>query len=250
MSAATLFPEVTRRAGEGAIEPFFQPVVRLEDETVSGFEALARWRTSAGEIARIDLFPAHAWTSEAMRIGRWATRAALARFAAWRGARSETLGINITGRDLSDGGADFVLEAVAEAGVAPSAVTVELTEHHWLSDISRAAEDLARLRGAGMRIALDDFGAGHASLSWLARLPADIVKLDQSFIRFVDRDTTERRIVRAVLDLCAELSIAAVGEGVESESQRDALRAMGCTYGQGRLWAMPLPAEEAFALAS
>lgn len=249
MSSAANFPELLRRAGEGRIEPFFQPIIRLCDETVTGFEALARWRKLDGHIAQVEMFPAHAWTDEAMHIGRAATMEAIAYFASARGDESKTLGLNMTARDLNEGGAAFLMRCIEDNALPPSIVTVELTEHHWLSDVARAAEDLAMLRAHGMRVALDDFGTGHASLAWLARLPVDIVKLDQGFTRRVDVDGAERVIARAVLEMCAELKIAVVAEGVETHAQRDWLQDKGCVYGQGQLWSMPLPARQAMTFA-
>jgi EAL domain-containing protein (putative c-di-GMP-specific phosphodiesterase class I) len=196
------------------------------------------------------IFPTGPWTDENAEIGRAVAAEAIDLFAAWRKKADLdlTLSVNIIGKDLMDGAAARLAAQAALAGVPPGGLVMELTEHHALADIARAADALASLRAKGVRIALDDFGTGHSSLAWLARLPVDAVKIDQSFVARIVDAGPERTIVIAVLALAREFGLSVIAEGVETDAQRSALAARGCEFGQGRLYAMPLPAEEAFAL--
>lgn len=245
------FPTLAAEAGPGRLEAFYQPFARLSDGAIVGMEALARWRRADGTIAEADTFlPKGPWTDENAEIGRAVAAEAIDAFAAWRKRTrlDATLAINIIGKDLMDGSAARLAAQAALSGVPPGGLVMELTEHHALADLTRAAEALASLRAKGVRIALDDFGTGHSSLAWLARLPVDAIKIDQSFVARMLDVGPERTIIAAVLSLAREFGLEAIAEGVETESQRSALAARGCTFGQGRLYAMPLPAEEAFAM--
>jgi EAL domain-containing protein (putative c-di-GMP-specific phosphodiesterase class I) len=248
------FPALSAQAGPGRLEPFFQPVARLADGALMGFEALARWRRADGSVAEASAFlPNGPCTHENAEIGRAVAAEAIGAFSAWRAAGGPegahaALAVNIIGADLFDGTAQRLAAQAALSGLASGALVMELTEHHALADLSRAAEALAGLRAKGVRIALDDFGTGHSSLAWLARLPVDAVKIDQSFVRAVAQEGPERIIVEAIISLARAFGLETIAEGVETEEQRAALAAWGCDYGQGRLYAMPLPAREAFAL--
>jgi len=243
------FPALVAAAGPGRLEPFFQPVMRLSDGALVGFEALARWRREDGGVADAAAFlPKGPWTAEDAEIGRTVARDAIEAFGAAPRPRGAHLAVNIIGRDLHDGAAAALAAHAEQNGVRPDELVLELTEHHALVDIGRAADELAALRDKGVRIALDDFGTGHSSLAWLARLPVDAVKLDQSFVANVTEPGVESLIIGAVLSLARALHLDVIAEGVEVEAQRAELVARGCEHGQGRLFAMPLPAAEAFAL--
>jgi EAL domain-containing protein (putative c-di-GMP-specific phosphodiesterase class I) len=170
--------------------------------------------------------------------------------AAWRRRPGEpiTLAVNIIGADLFDGTAQRLAAHAALSGLPRGSLVMELTEHHALNDLGGAAEALAGLRAKGVKIALDDFGTGHSSLAWLARLPVDAIKIDKDFVRRIGEQGAEHRIVRALLSLAREFGLETIAEGVETEADRAELVACGCDYGQGRLYAMPLPAREAFSL--
>ncbi|MBI1188491.1 MAG: EAL domain-containing protein [Alphaproteobacteria bacterium] len=243
------FPELAAAAGPGRLEPFLQPVARLSDGALVGFEALARWRRDDGVVeGAASFFPKGPWTDENAEVGRAVGAAAIETFAAWSRPRSAHLSINIIGRDLHDGAARKLADLAQARGVGPGELVMELTEHHALPDLSAAAAELGALRDRGVRIALDDFGTGHSSLTWLAQLPIDALKLDQSFVSRVAEPGVEAVVIASVLSLARALGLDVVAEGLETEAQRAALLARGCAYGQGRLFAMPLPAAEAFAL--
>jgi EAL domain-containing protein (putative c-di-GMP-specific phosphodiesterase class I) len=257
------FPALAAQAGPGRLEPYFQPVARLADGALVGFEALARWRRVDGSVAEASAFlPKGPWTDENAEIGRAVAAEAIDVFSVRaspamqgdepapeaRSERSLTLAVNIIGADLFDGTAQRLAAQASLSGMAPGALVMELTEHHALSDLNHAAEALAGLRARGVKIALDDFGTGHSSLAWLARLPVDAIKIDKDFVRRIGEGGSEYKIVAALLSLAREFGLQTIAEGVETEAERAALVACGCDHGQGRLYAMPLPAREAFAL--
>ncbi|MGE0044962.1 MAG: EAL domain-containing protein [Hyphomonadaceae bacterium] len=245
------FPALSEAAGPGRLEPFFQPVARLSDGALVGFEALARWRRADGSVAEASAFlPKGPWTDENAAIGRAVAAEAIDLFTTWRKRApiQASLSINIIGADLLDGTAQRLAAQAALSGLTPGALIMELTEHHSLGDLARAADALSSLRAKGVKIALDDFGTGHSSLKWLARLPVDAIKIDKSFTQRVVDQGPERTIIVAMLSLAREFGLETIAEGIETDAQRSALAARGCDYGQGHYYSVPLPAEEAFAL--
>jgi EAL domain-containing protein (putative c-di-GMP-specific phosphodiesterase class I) len=245
------FPALAKAAGPGRLEPFFQPIARLKDGEIVGMEALARWRRADGGVAEALVFPpGGTWSEENAQIGRATAAEAIDRFARWRQkhAVAASLAVNIIGADLLDGSAAKLVAQASLSGFPPGALVLELTEHHSLGDLGRAADMLASLRSRGARIALDDFGTGHSSLAWLARLPVDAIKIDRTFTARVVSAGPERTIIQALLSLAREFELETIAEGVETEAQRSALAARGCTFGQGRLYSMPLPETDAFAM--
>lgn len=247
----SLYPALAEAAGPGRLEPFFQPVARLTDGALVGFEALARWRRADGSVAEASAFlPKGPWTDENAEIGRAVAAEAIHLFTAWRKTTpaKASLSINIIGADLLDGTAQRLAAQAALSGLAPGALIMELTEHHSLGDLARAADALASLRAKGVKIALDDFGTGHSSLKWLARLPVDAIKIDRAFTSRIVDQGPERTIIIAIIALARAFGLETIAEGIETETQRSALAAHGCDFGQGHYYSVPLPAERAFAL--
>jgi EAL domain-containing protein (putative c-di-GMP-specific phosphodiesterase class I) len=236
----------------GVFEPAYQPIARLSDGALAGFEALARWRVDGETV----LDPSH-FLSAAIDHGRLGaisktvlTRAC-ADMAAWRGAGAQGLFLsaNVAGPDLEQ---DEIVESVATAlgavNLAPELLRLEVTETQILRDPVGAARRLGALRAMGVRIAFDDFGAGYSSLTWLMRLPVDTIKFDSSLIADIARDGPERKILRAMITLAHDLGLDTVGEGVEEDVQREILSDLGCDYAQGRLFSMPLDRRQAAVL--
>ncbi len=234
-------------AGPGRLEAHFQPIVRLDDGAIAGFEALARWRGENGVVMdAVDFLPAANWTNEHAAIGRDAALLALNAFARRSRGAALSLSLNIIDTDLFDGGAERLLDTAEKLGLAKGALLFELTEHHTLPDLERAAAALAALRQRGARIALDDFGAGHSSLAWLAHLPIDAIKIDRTLVACAG-EARGHTVLAFVLTLARDLGVATIAEGVETEAHARLLRELGCTMAQGRLFGMALPAEAAFA---
>jgi c-di-GMP-specific phosphodiesterase len=239
----------------GAFEPVFQPVVRLADGALAGFEALARWRQADDTLAHPALFLEAALEHDLLgAISRAILRAATASFARWRSdggdadADNVFISVNIAGRDLERGAvlAD-VREALARANLPAHALRIEVTEHQVLADPFAAAAVLKALRAMGVKVLLDDFGAGYSSLHWLMHLPADALKFDALLVRGVAEDGRETKILRAMTALAHDLGLATIAEGVETTAQRDALAALRCDFAQGFLYARGLTEADAAA---
>jgi EAL domain-containing protein (putative c-di-GMP-specific phosphodiesterase class I) len=180
-------------------------------------------------------------------VGELILRAAVAQARAWRdaGLAAGWLAVNLSAPQLRGGGLAGTVRAVlAEAGLAPGSLMVEVTEGVFLGrDAGLVAAELGELHAAGVAVALDDFGTGYASLAHLRRFPIDVLKVDRGFVRDVPDDPEGAAIVGAVIGLGHSLGMKVVAEGVEDEGQLAWLRLQGCDYAQGHLFAPALPAE-------
>jgi predicted signal transduction protein with EAL and GGDEF domain len=234
---------------EESVIPNYQPKIDLRTGEVAGFEALLRWRHPRFGI-QLPETVAEAFKDYelASRIGDLMQRKVLHDLRRWqdRGFIFGPVSLNAAPAEfLRDDYAERLLKIIADAGVSPRAVEVEVTEHVFFD---RAAEFVARalrvLNEAGVRIALDDFGTGYSSLSHLRDFPVDVVKIDHSFISKMIEEQEIAAIVSAVIDLARSLRIDVVAEGVETEAQRDMLALKGCSFGQGYLFGRAAEADE------
>jgi diguanylate cyclase (GGDEF)-like protein/PAS domain S-box-containing protein len=228
----------------------YQPVVRLDDGSISGVEALLRWRhPERGMIPPDQFIPLAEETGLIVPIGRWVLREGCRQARRMRDAlppdAALTMSINLSVKQLqhSDVIAD-VRDAVTEAGIDPSTLVLEITETVLMADTDLAVARLKELKALGVRIALDDFGTGYSSLSYLSRFPVDMLKMDRSFLR--DGATPEMsELTSAVLALGTTLSLRVVAEGIELSEQWTSLRDLGCEFGQGFFFAYPMDADAA-----
>jgi len=150
--------------------------------------------------------------------------------------------VNLSARQFREGGLVETVERVlAETGLPPDGLELEITETAFMHDTTRAAEILGRFRAMGIRIALDDFGTGYSSLSYLKRFPIDVLKIDYSFVKNIFVNAEDAAIVKAIIAMAHSLNLKTVAEGVETEEQRVFLREQGCDEVQGYLAGMPLP---------
>jgi EAL domain-containing protein (putative c-di-GMP-specific phosphodiesterase class I) len=172
-------------------------------------------------------------------------RAACQAAAGWS-AHHPTVGplrvsVNVSGRQLEDPGlVDDVAQALADAKLDPSRLVIEITETALMHNVQTALAQLQALKALGVRLAVDDFGTGYSSLSYLRQFPVDIVKIDKSFIDGVTCGGDDATFLEAILRLGEALNLGTVAEGIETEDQADALRRVGCQFGQGYLFARPL----------
>jgi EAL domain-containing protein (putative c-di-GMP-specific phosphodiesterase class I) len=185
-----------------------------------------------------------------LELGRWVLREACATAARWhrdhRRAGALSMAVNVSGSQL--GGAEFtavVAEVLAESGLLPGALVLELTETALVHDPVRAARHLQSLRDLGVRLAIDDFGTGYSSLSYLRQFPVDILKVDRTFVAMITEHEAVPPIVRGLIDLARTLSLELVAEGVETEVQHERLCPERCELAEGYLYAEPLDADEA-----
>jgi diguanylate cyclase (GGDEF)-like protein/PAS domain S-box-containing protein len=228
----------------------YQPVVRIQDGSISGVEALLRWRhPERGMIPPDQFIPLAEETGLIIPIGRWVLREGCRHARRMRDALPAgadlTMSINLSVKQLqhSDVIAD-VRDAVEEAGIDPSALTLEITETVLMADTELAVTRLEELKALGVNLALDDFGTGYSSLSYLSRFPVDILKMDRSFLREGATPETSG-LASAVLALGSTLNLDVVAEGIEQPDQWASLRELGCEFGQGFFFARPMDAEAA-----
>lgn len=228
--------------GEFAIE--YQPLVDLRTSRVTGMEALVRWWRD-GVLVPPESFIGHAEESGLIvPIGEWVLREACRQMAGWRGSDWQVgLCVNLSPRQLSEPGfVETVADALAHSGLAPGALTLEVTEDVLVDDAQGTIRALWKLRRLGVRLAIDDFGTGYASLAYLRRLPADTLKIDPSFVSGLGNDEVLTLLTRTVVRLGRDLGLLVVAEGIERPEQLEMLREMDCPRGQGYLVARPMAA--------
>ncbi|MDD5296935.1 MAG: bifunctional diguanylate cyclase/phosphodiesterase [Rhodocyclaceae bacterium] len=231
---------------------FLQPIVNLLERRLVGAEALLRWQHKERGMVPPDAFiPVAEETGFIREIGLWVLEAACQQLALWQGEGQEYyLSINISGRQVPDGLTPaMLLDATRRHGIVPERLVLEITEGVLINDMVKAQSWLAEVHEKGFRIYLDDFGTGYSSLSYLKRFPVDTVKVDQSFVRDMSDDSSDRKLVEAVVAMAHSLDMQVVAEGVENATQARLLRDMGCCHAQGYYFSRPVPAQDFAAVA-
>jgi diguanylate cyclase (GGDEF)-like protein/PAS domain S-box-containing protein len=235
--------ELAEAVEQGEFRLHYQPIVALPTEEVSGYEALLRWRhPELGELPPLDFIPLAEESGLIVPIGRWVLQEACmhaARLSAAAGRELE-ISVNVSARQLQH--PDFVghVEAALERANLPArCLVLEITESVLIETGDAAETRLATLKERGVEIALDDFGTGYGSLSYLQRLPVDIVKIDRSFTANVDTDAQGEALLQAIVGLGNALGARLVAEGIERQAQSDVLHGLGCHSGQGFHYGRP-----------
>jgi diguanylate cyclase (GGDEF)-like protein len=228
----------------GEFELYYQPLVNLERNEVSGCEALIRWRhPEKGMISPADFIPLAEENGFIVPLGEWAIREASRTATIW--PEHIKIAVNLSPVQFkSPGLVQAVLGALATSGLQPRRLELEITERVLLDDNAATLATLHHLRALGVRVVMDDFGTGYSSLSYLQSFPFDKIKIDRSFIKEVADRKSAVDIVRAMAALASGLGMATTAEGVETKEQLDAVKAEGCTEMQGFLFSRPLPAQE------
>jgi EAL domain-containing protein (putative c-di-GMP-specific phosphodiesterase class I) len=227
----------------------FQPIVRLEDGAPVAVEALVRWQPEGHSLHMpAEFINLAEETGEIVSIGRWVVAEACRQARTWRdrlGLPELRLHVNLSARQFRDPGLVPLIEtALAEAGLEPAALTVEVTESTLLTHGDETRARIAELRRLGVRIAVDDFGTGYASLSWLHTFEVDELKIDRIFVP-ADGGVGEAEIVsEAIVELGRALGLEMIAEGIETESQAAWFQGLGCRLGQGYRYARPMPAAD------
>jgi diguanylate cyclase (GGDEF)-like protein len=238
--------ELRRALDAGELQVYFQPKVGLRDRRVVGVECLARWDHPVhGSVSPEDFVAVAEHTGQVGRLTEVVLREGLRRARDWADAgRPLSVAVNVSARTLVDPGFPaLVAQLLDEYVVAPERLTLEIKEDGIVGDGSRPLPNLRRLRDLGVRLSVDDFGAGSSSLAYLRRLPLHEVKVDRVFVQGMATDPGELAIVRVVTDLSRHFGLSVVAEGVESELTLGMLDEIGCDFGQGFLFSRPLPYE-------
>ena len=230
-------------------ELHYQPIVLLKSRRCVGFESLARWTRNGEPVSPAVFIPIAEELGIIDQLGNWALNAACATFADWKrrfpASGLDYITVNVSSRQLMQKNFLWIVEkAVAESGLEPCDLRLEITETALMDNPGEAAKLLSELREFGAKIYLDDFGCGYSSLSHLATLPVDALKIDRSFVKNLlqpDRPA----IVESILALARTLNTRVVAEGVEHGQQAKELERLGCTHAQGFLFSRPLPVADA-----
>ena len=237
-------PALLEAAIEGdEIVCLFQPKVTLRERRLVGLEVLTRWRSPVLGLVRPDQFiPLAERAGLIDRLTRRMMTQALALFRPWRAERPDlTLAINLSPVSLTDLSLpERICAVLADSGVPAAALVLEVTEGAVMGDHVAAADILTRLRIRGVKLSIDDFGTGHSSLLSLLHLPFSELKIDQRFVATCPNDPEAPKIIRAIVSLARELGLQLVAEGIETEPVAELLTRLGCTVGQGYLFAPPL----------
>jgi diguanylate cyclase (GGDEF)-like protein/PAS domain S-box-containing protein len=223
----------------------YQPIVDLTTHRVCGYEALVRWQhPERGLVSPAQFITLAEDSGLIVPIGRWILREATRQAAVWQepDGNGPRMSVNVSVRQFQHPGlVDHVTEALHASGLAPSNLTLEITESLFAQDTAATTHKLTQLKALGVQLALDDFGTGYSSLSYLRRFPIDILKIDKSFVDGVATNPEDRAVIGAIVQLGHTLHLALVAEGIETAEELAALEALGVHYGQGYHLGRPAP---------
>lgn len=251
LSQLALEADLRGAVARGEMTPYYQPVVRLSDGKLTGFEALCRWRhPRRGIIPPDEFLPLCEELGLMDELGAHMIRTSARQLAAWRASHSAagdlTVSVNLsTGEIHRPALIDDVTGLIAKHRLPPGSLKLEITESDIMRDPEGAAKVLRALRAGGAGLALDDFGTGFSSLSYLTRLPFDTLKIDRYFVRTMATNEGSAKIVKSVVKLGQDLNLEVVAEGVENAQMARQLMELGCDYGQGYGYAPALSPQEA-----
>ncbi|MFN8078837.1 MAG: EAL domain-containing protein [Kineosporiaceae bacterium] len=243
-----LFADLVGALDRNEMDVLYQPLVDLETGTLYGVEALLRWEhPTRGLISPAVFVPLAEATGLIGRIGGWVLERSCTQLATWQRDFPDgfplTVEVNLATEQLADPGLVAQVLATAQStGIDTTALVLEITESSLVGDIDTALSRLGQLSALGVKIALDDFGTGYSSLTYLRRLPATILKIDQSFVQ--DETDQGQALLRSIVALGAGQGLQIICEGIERTDQAEQLRTFGCHLGQGHLWAPALPADQ------
>jgi diguanylate cyclase (GGDEF)-like protein/PAS domain S-box-containing protein len=250
VDALSIEQELQHGLDRGELRLFYQPLVSLESGEMVGAEALIRWEhPERGLLAPDRFLPVAEESGLIVEVGAWAVGEACRRLRDWDrlsgGPSAFALAVNLSARELTHPDVvSTVLNAVRRSALEPSRLTIEVTESTAMADRDSGFRALRELSGAGVRIAIDDFGTGYSSLDHLREMPADILKIDRSFVSGMTANSPDSALVAAAIAMGRALEMEIIAEGIETSEQVADLRELGCAFGQGFLFARPLPPEE------
>lgn len=230
----------------GEFHLHYQPQVDLATGKLCGVETLIRWnRPGKGAVSPGEFIPVAEETGQIIAIGEWVLRTACAQMVEWRkgGLADVTLAVNLSMRQLRQPLlVELVKQVLAQTGLAPRHLELEITEGIMMGDNQIAMRFLGEMDNLGVHLSIDDFGTGFSSLNYLKKLPVDKLKIDQSFVRDIETDESDAAIIRSIISLGHRLNLRVIAEGVETQEQLDFLRIRGCDEMQGYFYARPMSA--------
>ena len=228
---------------------FYQPIVRVEDGSIAGFEALLRWQSlSLGPVSPLEFIPIAEDTGLIVDIGRWVLQEVCAQAVRWERELEISPGIvsvNLSPRQMAHAElVPTVARVLEETGLDPARLGLEITENVLITEADSPWNTLDSLKRLGVKLMLDDFGTGYSSLAYLKRFPVDTLKIDRTFVDGLGEEAEDTAIVEAVIGMAKTLELGVVAEGVETLAQAEHLRSLGCDRAQGYYFGRPRPAAE------
>ncbi|OIO61200.1 MAG: hypothetical protein AUJ55_00915 [Proteobacteria bacterium CG1_02_64_396] len=251
MRRLSLENKLRRALEKEAFEVYYQPQIDLKSGRIVGAEALLRWTCEGSPIPPSRFIPIAEETGLINPLGEWVLRNVCRQGQIWRseGLEPILLAVNLSPRQFTQSDLFERVEAIlAESGLPPHWLEIELTESALMSEGGNPAHLLDRLKSLGLHLSLDDFGTGYSSLSYLRRFPLDSIKIDRSLVRDIPHHADDLEIVSAIIGLAHNLGLTVVGEGIETREQLETLRGKGCDRCQGYLFSKAVPAQEFAAL--
>ena len=238
------------------LELFYQPIVRLEDASLCGFEALVRWNhPRRGMLWPSEFISIAESTGLIIPMSTQLLQKSCSQLAKWEerfpGRDPLMMSVNLSVTSFADLAlVDQVNSIIAETGIRPSSLKLEITESAVMGNAEGAIAMLNRIKETGVSLSIDDFGTGYSSLSYLHKFPLDYLKIDRSFVTMMADGSENEEIVRTIVALAKALKLAIIAEGVETREQFHKLRGLGCEFGQGYLFSRPLPVDQIDAILS
>lgn len=238
---------------KGHVSLHYQPIINLKEGSIIGFEPLMRWEDPEKGMIPPNIFiPIAEESGLIVEASKWALKEAcmaLKRLEQKTGREGLYMSVNFSSRDfVSEGFVNTIYEIISKSDISPSQIRLEITERLLMQQPDNAKETLNLCRDAGMHIAIDDFGTGYSSLSYLHYFPIDTLKIDQSFIRDMNKNENSMELVKSIIALGQNLKMDIVAEGVEEESDAKILHDLGCNMAQGYFFAKPMPEREVVTL--
>lgn len=247
-SQLSLENDLRKAIDNGELTLHFQPQVELVTRRIRGVEALVRWpHPVRGMISPVDFIPLAEECGLIVQLGAWVLHAACRQLREWEtsGFAPMRMSINVSAAQFhQEGFVPILKSALEDSGVNPALIELELTESLLMRSVDTVVETLQEIKSLGVSLAIDDFGTGFSSLNYLRRFPINRLKIDQSFIRDIERTPANESITRAIVALAESLSLEIVAEGIEKIAEKTLLENLGCTEGQGYLFTKPLSAAE------
>jgi EAL domain-containing protein (putative c-di-GMP-specific phosphodiesterase class I) len=247
--------EIQSALESGQFELYYQPIVHLASSRIAGFESLIRWNhPRRGLVPPAEFISLAEMNGLIVPMGEWILNEATRTLEHFDRAATAKHGplymsINVSGRQFVESDLPVLLRRVLDSrAIAPGQVKLEITETLLMENPELAALSLKQVKDLGIRVAIDDFGTGYSSLSYLNRFPIDTLKIDRSFVTSMFNSDKSLEIVRMLTELARCLGMDIIAEGIEEETQADQLRTLGCEYGQGYLYAKPMPLRQAISL--
>ena len=251
LSPIDLDTDLRRALDRNEMELHYQPIISMRDRTISGFEALLRWRhRTRGAISPNEFIPLAEETGLIYELGQWVLMQACEQIAIWNQNKNEEeqleISINLSSRQFSDPNlVEGIIGNIKESGFNAECLKLEITESALMQNAQRSVNMLNQLKNLNIKVCVDDFGTGYSSLSYLHTFPIDTLKIDRSFVHDMSRNYRNMEIIRTIIMLAHNLKLDVIAEGVETAEQYAQLSALGCQFAQGFYFARPVNKDDA-----